>query len=200
MSKRRWFIVVVFLSSLTWSYTAGPPLSEAYISNRYFTNPLAFDYTTERVYGNEKLVYAIFEEKFWNHTWIWQAGAYFKWLEGPTWINDKLYFSDTIENRIYSYNDYQGTQIELENSGDATKEQISKLYEPGSNGLLVDPTNKNRLYVAQHAAKRIILYNIQTGEVKFTFFAYLLFTDTRLFFLFFFLFYCFFFFFGFLFG
>ena len=166
MSKRRWFIVVVFLTSVTWSYTAGPPLSESYVSNRYFTNPHRFDYETEAVYGNADLVWTIFEKKFFEHTWIWQAGAYFKWLEGPTWINNKLFFSDTIENRIYSYNDYQGTQIELENSGDATNEQIQKLYEPGSNGLIADPSNNNRIYIAQHAAKRIVLYDIQTGKVE----------------------------------
>ena len=90
------------------------------------------------------------------------------WTEGPVVINEKLlYFSDTIQNNIYSLNlDTNETVKVFENSGDAPPEELVWRAEPGSNGLahIIDPSGQHWLVVCQHGGRRISIINIQTGQ------------------------------------
>ena len=65
MTKRRWFGVVVFLSAMLWSYTAGPPLPDSIICNRYFLDGTSYDYKTVAFEGNINLIDRIFKRGFW---------------------------------------------------------------------------------------------------------------------------------------
>lgn len=167
MTKRRWFGVVVFLSAMLWSYTAGPPLPQSIICNRYFLDGTSYDYKTVKFEGNINLIDSLFKRGFWPDVFTWQIGAYFDWTEGPIWSDKygKLIFSDVIQNNIFSWSPINGIQIEVENAGDCTDKQLKELHEPGSNGILQHPTNPDIIFIAQHAQARIISYNMQTKEV-----------------------------------
>eukprot|EP01084_Bolivina_argentea_P296071 509865_1 len=164
MTKRRWFGVVVFLSAMLWSYTAGPPLPDSIICNRYFLDGTSYDYSTVAFEGNLALIDSIFKRGFWPHVFTWQIGAYFGWTEGPIWNSKrgKLIFSDVIQNNIFSWSPINGIQIEIENAGQCTENQVNDLYEPGSNGLVEHPTDPDTIFMAQHAQRRIVSYNLET--------------------------------------
>eukprot|EP01084_Bolivina_argentea_P069812 126964_1 len=168
MTKRRWFGVLVFLSAMLWSYTAGPPLPDSIICNRYFLDGTSYDYSTVQFEGNINLIDSIFKRGFWPAVFTWQIGAYFDWTEGPLWSNKygKLIFSDIIQNKIFSWSPINGIQIEIDNAGQCTQDQLDKLYEPGTNGILQHPNNQDIIFITQHAQRRIISYNLATKESK----------------------------------
>lgn len=60
MTKRRWFGVVVFLSAMLWSYTAGPPLEDSIVCNQYFLDGTAYDYKTVAFEGDIQLIDTLF--------------------------------------------------------------------------------------------------------------------------------------------
>jgi len=166
MTKRRWFAVVVFLSAMLWSYTAGPPLEHSFVCNQYFLDGSTYDYSTVAFEGDISLINKLFNRGLWPDTFTWQIGSFFGWTEGPIWSehHNKLYFSDTMQNRIFSWSPTEGVQIEMENGGHCEQSHLDSLNEPGPNGLLQHPTNPNALFVAQHARARIILVNLATKE------------------------------------
>jgi len=168
MTKRRWFGVVVFLSAMLWSYTAGPPLPDSIICNRYFLDGTTYDYKTVAFEGNINLIDKIFKRGFWPDVFTWQIGAYFDWTESPMWSNKygKLLFSDTIKNNIFSWSPINGIQIEIENAGQCTQKQLDSLHEPGTNGILQHPSNPDAIFIAQHGNARIIEYNLDTKKSK----------------------------------
>jgi len=166
MTKRRWFGVVVFLSAMLWSYTAGPPLSDSVICNRYFLDGTSYDYKTVAFEGDLAVIERVFKRGFWPDVFTWQIGAYFNWTEGPLWsaAHNKLLFSDTVQNSIFSWSPINGIQLELDDAGQATPEQLRTLAEPGSNGLLQHPRDADAIFVAQHAQRRIVLVNLETQQ------------------------------------
>lgn len=82
----------------------------------------------------------------------------FRWTEGPTWARDtqSLYFSDTIDARIYRWQEGAGTQIMSVDSGGfdgGNVEDFETLFEPGSNGMAL---HDGWLYICQHPTRRVV--------------------------------------------
>src|SRR6202041_1486173 len=72
----------------------------------------------------------------------------FKWVEGPVWVTDSLFFAEIPSNSIRKWMPGQGVSIFLQPSG----YKGSAPYrgpEPGSNGMTLDV--RGRLSVAGHA-------------------------------------------------
>ena len=92
------------------------------------------------------------------------------WTEGPVLIpkdppniiNDILYFSDTIHDKIWMYEESEFEPnhrftVVVENSGscESARSDCHLVAEPGSNGLAFDEINNN-LLICQHGARAII--------------------------------------------
>ena len=77
----------------------------------------------------------------------------FEWSEGPLWISegDYLIFSDIPPNRVYKWNHEDSITIYLEPSGYTGI--APRGGEPGSNGLLLDPSGA--LILCQHGDRRV---------------------------------------------
>jgi gluconolactonase len=76
----------------------------------------------------------------------------FKWVEGPIWIHDQLFFAEIPSNSIRTWSPGKGVAIFLQPSG----YQGSAPYngpEPGSNGMTMDV--RGRLTVAGHARRDV---------------------------------------------
>jgi len=163
MTKRRWFAVVIFLCSVTWSYTAGPPLNTAYISNGYYRDPVPYDYSSVTVAGNTELIDSIFTPTFWKELWIGQSGSHFGVIDGMTWFNDRLLVSDGEKNNILSYTPISGTQIFL--TFDEKNSNKNSLHR-GPAGLLQHPKNRHTLYISHQGERKIILYDTKNNKTK----------------------------------
>jgi len=168
MTKRRWFGVIVFLSAMLWSYTAGPPLADTIVCNRYFVDGMFYDPQTVRFEGNISLIDKLFKRGFWPDVFIWQIGSYFGFTEGPVWSDkySQLLFTDLMQNHLFSWSPINGVQIELENAGQADDAQLAQLKLPGANGMLQHPSNPDLVFMAQHAQRRIVLYNLHTKQIE----------------------------------
>lgn len=77
----------------------------------------------------------------------------FTWTEGPLWIEDGQYllFSDIPPNKVMKWSEKEGLSTYLHPAGHT--DEIDRVGEPGSNGLLLDPTGK--LVLCQHGDRRI---------------------------------------------
>ena len=76
----------------------------------------------------------------------------FKWVEGPVWVTDSLFFAEIPSNSIRKWMPGQGVSIFLQPSG----YKGSAPYrgpEPGSNGMTLDV--RDRLTVAGHAQRDV---------------------------------------------
>ena len=93
------------------------------------------------------------------------------WTEGPVLLQDKLIFSDTIANRIYSLDLDQSKRLDIirDNSGGSPPEDKHWRAEPGSNGIaqLTDAAGEhpNELLVCQHGGRRLSTLNLKTGTM-----------------------------------
>jgi gluconolactonase len=79
----------------------------------------------------------------------------FKWIEGPVWVGDSLYFAEIPSNSIRKWTPGQGVSIWLQPSG----YKGSTPYggpEPGTNGMTLDA--QGRLTVAGHAQRDILRF------------------------------------------
>ena len=79
----------------------------------------------------------------------------FKWVEGPVWVSDSLYFAEIPSNSIRRWTPGQGVSIWLQPSG----YKGSRPYggpEPGTNGMTLDA--QGRLTVAGHAQRDILRF------------------------------------------
>lgn len=92
----------------------------------------------------------------------------FEWSEGPLWVDSEqmLLFSDVPTNTIHQWTEEKGSEVYLKPSG-YTGNEVEKLKEPGSNGLLLD--NDNHLVICQHGNRQIIrmLAPLQQPRVAF---------------------------------
>jgi gluconolactonase len=77
----------------------------------------------------------------------------FDWSEGPVWIDDGRYllFSDIPPNSIYKWSESDSISLYLKPSGYTGTHR--REGEPGSNGLLIDPSG--RLVLCQHGDRRV---------------------------------------------
>lgn len=85
----------------------------------------------------------------------------FKWVEGPIWVKDRLYFAEIPSNSIRSWTPGKGVSMFLQPSG----YKGSAAYngpEPGSNGMTLDV--RGRLTVAGHAQRDV--YRFETLDPK----------------------------------
>lgn len=87
----------------------------------------------------------------------------FTWSEGPAWHNEqeKLYFSDVPENKMYSWSENDGLKIEHDPSG--SNINIEGFREPGTNGILVVPST-GKLLVANHGIRGLQFIDTTTKE------------------------------------
>lgn len=82
----------------------------------------------------------------------------FRWTEGPVWVQAtrSLYFSDTIDARIYRWREAGGVQIVASESGGydgGNVDGYDELFEPGSNGMAL---HEGALHVCQHPTRRVV--------------------------------------------
>ena len=85
----------------------------------------------------------------------------FKWVEGPVWVTDSLFFAEIPSNSIRKWMPGQGVSIFLQPSG----YKGSAPYrgpEPGSNGMTLDA--RDRLTVAGHAQRDV--YRFESLDPK----------------------------------
>jgi gluconolactonase len=79
----------------------------------------------------------------------------FKWVEGPVWVGDSLFFADIPSNSIRKWTPGHGVSLWLEPSG----YKGSTPYggpEPGTNGMTLD--QQGRLTVAGHAQRDVLRF------------------------------------------
>lgn len=78
----------------------------------------------------------------------------FEWSEGPLWIekHNMLLFSDVPMNTIFKWTEAKGKEVYLKPSG-YTGTEPSLCKEPGSNGLILDPSGN--LVLCQHGDRQM---------------------------------------------
>jgi len=84
-----------------------------------------------------------------------QVATGFKWVEGPVWVGDSLFFAEIPSNSIRKWTPGQGVSIWLQPSG----YKGSAPYggpEPGTNGMTLDA--QGRLTVAGHAQRDVLRF------------------------------------------
>jgi gluconolactonase len=85
----------------------------------------------------------------------------FRWVEGPVWAQNKLFFAEIPSNSIRTWSTDKGVEIFLQPSG----YQGTAPYggrEPGSNGMTLD--TRGRLTMAGHARRDI--YRLESLDPK----------------------------------
>lgn len=85
----------------------------------------------------------------------------FKWVEGPIWIGNKLFFAEIPSDSIRTWTPGRGVAIFLQPSGYKGAAPYNG-PEPGSNGMTVDA--RGRLTVAGHAQRDV--YRFETLDPK----------------------------------
>ena len=85
----------------------------------------------------------------------------FKWVEGPVWAGDSLYFAEIPSNTIRKWNPSSGASIFLQPSGYKGAEPYGG-PESGSNGMTLDV--RGRLTVAGHAQRDV--YRLESLDAK----------------------------------
>ena len=80
----------------------------------------------------------------------------FTWTEGPVWMDNHLLFSDIPRNQIVKWREGRDLAIHLQPSGYTGAERFTG-YEPGSNGLMLDPNG--RLVMCCHGDRAVKLQN-----------------------------------------
>ncbi|MFO0880523.1 MAG: SMP-30/gluconolactonase/LRE family protein [Gemmataceae bacterium] len=85
----------------------------------------------------------------------------FAWTEGPVWVKKGgfLLFSDIPNNRVLKYKDGEKVSVFLKPAGYMGKR--TDFLEPGSNGLLIDPSG--RLVLMEHGDRRVSRLEIGKG-------------------------------------
>lgn len=157
MSKRRWFGVWIFLSIITWSYSFGPPLKDAYIANQYFKNPHGYKLESWRLEGDMSLIGSLFFAPVTYSTFFWQVGAHFEKAAGMGWAKDHLFFSDAGYNWLFTYSKYTGIQLAL--NGD-------ELRNTETLGVAAHQNISDIVYLSLSKANRIVKYNVTSKQKK----------------------------------
>jgi gluconolactonase len=85
----------------------------------------------------------------------------FKWVEGPVWAGDSLYFAEIPSNSIRKWNPASGVSVFLQPSGYKGSEPYGG-PESGSNGMTLDV--RGRLTAAGHAQRDV--YRLESLNAK----------------------------------
>ena len=85
----------------------------------------------------------------------------FKWIEGPVWAQDSLYFAEIPSNSIHKWSPGSGVSMFLQPSGYKGSEPYGG-PESGSNGMTLDV--QGRLTVAGHAQRDV--YRLESLDPK----------------------------------
>ncbi len=90
----------------------------------------------------------------------------FTWPEGPVWVADEqaLYFNDVPENKMHRWSEVSGHEMILTPSGGATPETAETMREPGANGIIIWPSDRSKLLLADHGARGLSVLDPQTFE------------------------------------
>ncbi|HEY6367310.1 MAG TPA: SMP-30/gluconolactonase/LRE family protein [Candidatus Binatia bacterium] len=84
---------------------------------------------------------------------IFKLAEGFQFTEGPIWVKSGyLLFSDPNANKIYKYTADGALSVLKNNSGYSGKD-IAEYFQPGSNGLTLDP--QGRLTINEHGNRRV---------------------------------------------
>jgi gluconolactonase len=84
---------------------------------------------------------------------IFKIAEGFQFTEGPIWMkNGDFLFSDPNANKIYKYA-ANGTLSVFKNNSGYSGEDIAEYFQPGSNGLTLDP--QARLTINEHGNRRV---------------------------------------------
>jgi gluconolactonase len=87
----------------------------------------------------------------------------FAWAEGPVWVPEDgghLLFSDIPRNSIFKWKEGEGTSLFMKPSGFTGVAQYE--WEPGSNGLTLDP--QGRLVLCEHGDRRVAVLHPDGGK------------------------------------
>jgi len=167
MTTSRWVGVCIFLCGILYSYTSGPPLERLWRINPYFRDYRLVDRTSLRREGSNEVIDAVFGSSYFPATWFQQMGSHFGEVEQGTWNEreQKLYFVDSLLNKIFSYHVWAGLDIEYEfPNGTYPNTKNNKLVRPGPNGIAVDPKENKILYLSEPSFKRIVQFNLTSGK------------------------------------
>ncbi|HSE89119.1 MAG TPA: SMP-30/gluconolactonase/LRE family protein [Candidatus Binatia bacterium] len=84
---------------------------------------------------------------------IFKLAEGFQFTEGPIWVKPgTVLFSDPNANKIYKYA-ANGTLSVFKNNSGYSGKDIAEYFQPGSNGLTVDP--QGRLTINEHGNRRV---------------------------------------------
>jgi gluconolactonase len=89
----------------------------------------------------------------------------FKWVEGPVWAGDSLFFADIPANSIHKWNPAKGVTSFLHPSGYKGTTPYTGT-EPGSNGMTLD--RRGRLTVAGHGQRDVYRLESLSPDAKVT--------------------------------
>ena len=87
----------------------------------------------------------------------------FEWSEGPVWVGKQdgfLLFSDIPRNSVMKWKEGEGASVYLKPAGYTGLVEYGR--EPGSNGLLLDPTG--RLVSCEHGDRRVSVLTEMGGK------------------------------------
>lgn len=78
----------------------------------------------------------------------------FQFTEGPVWVEpDHLLFSDPNANTIYKYDSVNAKLSVFKHQSGYSGKDIAEYFQPGSNGLALDP--QGRLTINEHGNRRV---------------------------------------------
>ena len=83
------------------------------------------------------------------------------WTEGPVWLaaEKALYFTDVPAATIFRWSEADGVTAHVRDAGGwdgSNIEDIETLAEPGSNGMHIDPSDPEQVFICQHPLRRVI--------------------------------------------
>ncbi|HSK30525.1 MAG TPA: SMP-30/gluconolactonase/LRE family protein, partial [Candidatus Limnocylindria bacterium] len=85
---------------------------------------------------------------------LYKLAEGFRFTEGPVWFDGGyLLFSDPNANTIYKYDAADGKLSVFKNQSGYSGRDIAEYFQPGSNGLTVDP--QGRLTINEHGNRRV---------------------------------------------
>ena len=91
------------------------------------------------------------------------------WTEGPVWLaaEKALYFTDVPAATIFRWSEADGVTAHVRDAGGwdgSNIEDIETLAEPGSNGMHIDPSDPEHVFICQHPLRRVI--RVKLGAIK----------------------------------
>ena len=91
------------------------------------------------------------------------------WTEGPVWLaaEKALYFTDVPAATIFRWSEADGVTAHVRDAGGwdgSNIEDIETLAEPGSNGMHIDPSDPEHVFICQLPLRRVI--RVKLGAIK----------------------------------